>query len=69
MPKVWDSSRRREEEKQVKKAMHIAADIDKLNMKQGQLERTVEIMESEFVECIRLAEDKNDMAYVHKGLG
>ena len=49
--------------------MHIAADIDRLNMKQGQLERTVEIMESEFVECIRLAEDKNDMAYVHKGLG
>ena len=27
------------------------------------------MMESEFVECIRLAEDKDDMAYVHKGLG
>ena len=28
-----------------------------------------EMMESEFGECIRLAEDKDDMAYVHKGLG
>ena len=53
--------------------MHIAADIDKLKVKlkvkRGQLERAVEMMESEFVECIRLAEDKDDMAYVHKGLG
>ena len=38
-------------------------------MKRGPLERAVEMMESEFVECIRLAEDKDDMAYVHKGLG
>ena len=38
-------------------------------MKRGQLERAVEMMESEFVECIRLAEDKDDMVYVHKGLG
>ena len=53
--------------------MHIAADIDKLKVKRkverGQLEGAVEMMESEFVECIRLAEDKDDMAYVHKGLG
>ena len=28
-----------------------------------------EMMESKFGECIRLAEDKDDMAYVHKGLG
>ena len=26
------------------------------------------MMEGEFVECIRLAEDKDDMAYVHKEL-
>ena len=44
------------------KAMHIAADIDKLQVKQGQLERAMEMMESEFVECIRLAENKDDMA-------
>ena len=37
-----------------KKAMHIVTDIDKLKLKRG--------------ECIRLAEDKDDMAYVHKGL-
>ena len=47
--------------------MHIAADIDKL--KRGQLERSVEMMEIEFVECIKLAEDKDDMAYVDKGIG
>ena len=35
-----------------KKAMHIAAYIDKLKVKRGQLERAVKIMESEFVECI-----------------
>ena len=52
-----------------KKAMHIVEDIDKLKVKQGQLERAMEMMESEFVECIRLAEDKDDMAYVHTRLG
>ena len=52
-----------------KKAMHIAADIGKLKVKRGQLERAVEMMESEFAECIRLAEDKIDMTYVHEGPG
>ena len=51
-----------------KKAMHTAADIDKLKVKRGQLERAMEMMESEFVECIIPAEDKYDLAYVHKGL-
>ena len=50
-----------------KKATHIATDIDNLKVKQGQLERAREMMESEFVECIRLAEGKDDMVYVHKG--
>ena len=50
-----------------KKATHIATDIDNLKVKQGQLERARE-MESEFVDCIRLAEGKDDMVYVHKGL-
>ena len=27
------------------------------------------MMESEFVECIRLAKDKDDIVYLHKGLG
>ena len=29
----------------------------------------MEMMESEFVECIRLAEDKDNMTYVHKEFG
>ena len=29
----------------------------------------MEMMEIEFVECIKLAEDKDDMAYVDKGIG
>ena len=37
--------------------LHIAADIDKLKGKRGQLERGVEMTESEFVWCIRLAEE------------
>ena len=49
--------------------MDIAADIDELQVKQRQPERAVEMIESEFVVCIRLAEDKDDMAYVHKALG
>ena len=51
-----------------KKATHIATDIDNLKVKQGQLERAREMMESESVDCIRLAEGKDDMVYVHKGL-
>ena len=63
---VFKSSRRRyeihlEEEKRKKqetnaekKAMHIAADIDKLKVKRGHLERSEEMMESEFIDCIRL---------------
>ena len=51
-----------------KKATHIATDIDNLKVKQGQLERAREMMESEFVDCIRLAEGKDDIVYVHKGL-
>ena len=52
-----------------RKAVHIVADIGKLKVKRGQLERAVEMLESELAECIRLAEDKADMAYVHKWLG
>ena len=51
-----------------KNTMHIAADIDKFKVKQGQLERAVEMIKSEFVECIRLAEDKEDMLMFIKDL-
>ena len=49
-----------------KKAIHIATDTGKLKVKWGQLERVVEMMESELPECIRLAGDKYNMAYLHK---
>ena len=44
-----------------KKTIHIAADIDELTVKRGLLERAVEMIESEFVECIRPDEDKIDV--------
>ena len=50
-------------------AMHMEADIDNLRVQRWQLERAVDMMEEEFVECIRLAEEKNDLSFVYKGNG
>ena len=47
------------------RAMHMEAYIDKLRVQR----RTVDMMEEEFVECIRLAEEKNDLSFVYKGNG
>ena len=44
-------------------------DIDKLRVQRRQLEKTVDMMEGEFVECVRLAEEKNDLSFVYKGNG
>ena len=49
-----EEKRKKQETKAEKKAMHIAADIDKLKVKRGHLERSEEMMESEFIDCIRL---------------
>ena len=51
------------------RAMHMEADIDKLRVQRRQLEKTVDMMEEEFVECIQLAEEKNDLSFVYKGNG
>ena len=51
------------------RAMHMEADIDKLRVQRRQLEKTVDMMEEEFVECIHLAEEKNDLSFVYKGNG
>ena len=51
------------------RAMIMEADIDKLRVQRRQLEKTVDMMEEEFVECMRLAEDKNDLSLVYKGNG
>ena len=51
------------------RAMHMEAEIDKLTVHRRQLEKTVDMMEEEFVECIRLAEEKNDLSFVYKGNG
>ena len=49
------------------RAMHMEADIDKLRVQRRQLEKTLDMMEEEFVECIWLAEEKNDLSFVYKG--
>ena len=49
--------------------MHMEADIDKLRAQRRQLEKTVDMMEEEFVECIRLAEERNDLSFSYKGNG
>ena len=51
------------------RAMHMEADIDKLRVQRRQLEKTVDMMEEKFVECIRLAEEENDFSFVSKGNG
>ena len=51
------------------RAMHMEAEIDKLRVQRRQLEKTADIMEEEFVECVRLAEEKNYLSFVYKGNG
>ena len=47
----------------------MIADIDKIRVQRKQLEKTTNMLEEEFVECVRLAEVKNDLSYVCKGNG
>jgi len=49
------------------KALQISSDIEKLNAHCKTLERTVEMMNTEFVDCIKLAEEKDVMSLVKKG--
>ena len=51
------------------KAMHITADIEKLNQKIKTAKKATEMMEKEVIECMELAEKKSDLSYVKKGNG
>ena len=50
-----------------KKAILIAADIDKLQLKQKQVEKTIIIMKAQFIECMKLAGKESDLSFVIKG--
>ena len=50
-----------------KKAILIAADIDKLQLKQKQVQKTIIIMEAQFIECMKLAGKESDLSFVIKG--
>ena len=53
------------------RALHIAADIEKLRVTQKQKQKVVEMMEKEVIECMEKAEQNNDtcMSYVIKSNG
>ena len=62
--KKGERKNRRGEEQ---KAMHITADIEKLNQKIKTAKKAIEMMEKEVTECMELAEKKSDLSYVKKG--
>ena len=45
----------------------ISSDIDVLSLKCTQMKAAMKMMNDEFVECFKLAEEKNDMSFVIKG--
>ena len=55
-----------ERDKQVE---HINSDIDKMKTQINQMTKAVEMMEQEFVDCVKMAEEKKDISYVIKGNG
>ena len=52
-----------------KQAEHINCDIDKIKTQINQMTKAVEMMEREFVDCVKMAEEKKDISYVIKGNG
>ena len=52
-----------------KQAEHINSDIDKIKTRINQMTKAVEMMEREFVDCVKMAEEKKDISYVIKGNG
>ena len=48
-------------------AVHLSTDTNKIKVKCDQFKKAINMMESEFVDCITMAEKKNDMSYVIKG--
>ena len=52
---------------EARNAVHLSTGVNKIKVKCDQFKKAVSMMESEFVDCITMAEKKNDMNYVIKG--
>ena len=52
---------------EARRAVHLSTDISKIKVKYDQFKKAISMMESEFIDCITMAEKKNYMSYVIKG--
>ena len=48
------------------KKIHLSADINKLKSRTENMRKANEVIETEFVECMKLAETKSDMSFIIK---
>ena len=48
-------------------ALQISSDIENLCSKCSTLEQTIEMLDTDFIQCIESAEEKDDMSLVKKG--
>ena len=69
MIELDNAKKEKEKTEEEQKAMHITADIEKLNQKIKTAKKAIEMMEKEVTECMELAEKKNDLNYVKKANG
>ena len=69
MIELDNTKKEKEKTEEEQKAMHITADIEKLNQKIKTAKKAIEMMEKEVTECMELAEKKSDLSYVKKGNG
>ena len=51
---------------EARRVVHLSIDINKIKVKCDQFKKTISMMENEFVDCITMAEKKNDMSYIIK---
>ena len=69
MIELDNTKKEKEKTEEEQKAMHITADIEKLNQKIKTAKKAIEMMEKEVTECMELAEKKSDLSYFKKGNG
>ena len=69
MIELDNAKEEKEKTEEEQKAMHVTADIEKLNQKIKTAKKAVEMMEKEVTECMELAEKKSDLSYVKKWNG
>ena len=48
------------------KKIHLSADINKLMSRTENMRKANEMIETEFVECMKLVETKSDMSFIIK---